>query len=568
MNTLLYRMTEDRQTKRGEVIKINLFALHPVNEFPFIGESQGVCAISGFLQQRYGDAVSIDVYDQQFIALEEFVGHVLADKPDLIGVSVKMLTFNQFELLYAALKKDVFPQYTPLVIVGNSTAHFSGSEILRRYPDVIVSLGEGEVSFGDLVEYAAGRIQFESIRNVIYLRNGTICHGAYEYLDRKSIPIADRRCSKLFYESGGEVYIEGSRGCAYCGCSICECRDFLGSRNCEFRWRDRPIESIIEELKILQNLNIGSVTFADEDFIGDDNYGLKRAALLADEIVKHEILIKFRINARVRALYAENDTPDQRRLKRATLIALKKAGLSKVFLGFESGDQTQLKRYNKGFLLPEFIEAKKALMMAGIDFELGYICLDPLMTLEELEVSLKFIGQNNCIPHISAIYKELRIQTGNVHYRNLVEKFEKAHSMQILGKLLFHEQMYEIVRYADSRVEKFRQVMREYEQQTYKIYYYLRILTQYSKNDHEGSLLTANVYETIELLKCNDYDLMIAVLNVIKHMEHVNWELKHVLTIHRDIRKKIYQSLINRVSECSVPETIQLKRLYCATYGD
>lgn len=548
-------------------LKIFLFALHPVSEFPFIGESQGICAISGFLQARYGNGVSINLYDQQLVSIGDFVNNVLHRRPILIGISIKMFTYHQFEILYAALENKVFPIYRPIIVVGNSTAHFSGDDILHRYPDVIISLGEGEISFGDLVEHITGRLTFEAVRNVMYFHNGRIYHTAYEHLDKKYIPIADRRHSKHFYNMGGEVYIEGSRGCAYCGCSICECRDFLGARECLFKWRDRPIESIITELKTLQKQGIKSVTFSDEDFCGDDSYGLQRATMLAQEILKHEIRIEFRINARVRTLYAAADTPDKQELKRKTFIALKQAGLSKVFLGFESGSKTQLRRYNKGFLLDEFLEAKKILTQIGIDFELGYICLDPLMNLEELEESLIFIGQNGCIPHISAIYKELRIQKGNISYRNLIKRFEKEHNLCILGNILFHEQMYEVIRYVDNRVEMFRQAMKEYEQQTYKLYYYLRILTQYALNNNKDDCLKTAVYETMESLKENDYTMMMAMLWTLKTVKYNKQKLNAVVDFHRDVRQRIYRSLIDRIFRSSIPKFVQLERLYCETYG-
>jgi len=560
-------MTDCSLTEPTNGLKIYLFALHPICEFSFIGESHGICAISGFLHSIYGDAVSISVYDQQLMSIKEFVNNVIHDKPDLIGISVKMLTYHQFEILYAAFENKVFPLYRPIVVIGNSTAHFGGLDFLHRYPDVIVSLGEGELAFGDLTEYMAGRISFDSIRNIMYFRNGTIRRGKYEYLNKNLIPVADRRNSRLFYDRGGEVYIEGSRGCAYCGCNICECRDFLGSRIRSFRWRDRPVDSIVAELGILQNAGIKSVTFSDEDFCGDDTYGLRRAMMLAREIQRQKISIEFRINVRVRTLYATDDTPDMQALKRETFIALKQAGLSKIFLGFESGSQTQLKRYNKGFFLSEFIEAKRILTEVDIDFELGYISLDPLMSLEELEDSLTFIEHNDCIPRISSIYKEMRIQNGNTSYRTLVERFEKTHNIQIIGDMLFHEQMYDVIRYVDCRVDLFRRMMRGYEHQTYKLYYFLRILTQYAFNDNNEDCLKTAVYETMKSLKGNDYALMMALIRTIKKVGTDECKLKSVVGFYRDMRKKIYQSLIERTFQSSIPKFVQLEYLYRETYG-
>jgi len=402
------------------------------------------------------------------------------------------------------------------------------------------------LSITDLYEYVNNRRKYDDIRNIMYLKNGNVTLNKFEYLDKNEIPLADRRYSKLYFNKGGEVYIEGSRGCAFCACNICECRDFLGSRNKSFMWRDRPISSIIEEMKILISEGINTVTFADEDFLGDDNYGLKRANEFAIELRKCNLDIKFRINARIKSICNNNDLPEKAQSRKDTFSNLKQVGLSKIFLGFESGSQSQINRYNKGFKLFDFLEAKSILNQLDIDFELGYICLDPLMSFSELKESLLFIKENNCIKSISSIYKELRIQSGNKSYLKKVEKYEKENNMQILGSLDFNEQTYNIITYIDSNITRIRNIMKIYEQETYKLFYLIRILTQYSL-DIEDSFITSLIFKTSELIKMNDYNILI---DLVKQIEHHNSD-KHLfnsLRIHELKRKDIYLNLINQLT--------------------
>lgn len=540
-----------------------LIALYPKSNFPFIGESQGICAISGYLQSLYKD-ISICLYDQQKDHNYKIISDIINERPAVIGLSIKMFTYPQFEEFYELLQASVFPTYQPMVVIGNSTAHFSGREILKKYNNVIVSLGEGEVSFGDIYAYLNGHLPFEKIRNIMYYSDGDIIESEYQYLNKNLIPFADRRYSKFYYDKGGEVYIEASRGCAYCSCNICECRDFLGSKCTEFRWRDRPIDSIINELKYLSSIGINDVTFSDEDFIGNDYYGLDRASKLANRIVNENIRIEYRINARIKSIYSDTDTEALRTQKVQTLILLKKSGVSKIFLGFESGATSQLRRYNKGYTLDEFIQAIAILRNIGIQYELGYISLDPLMSLEELEESLSFIKEYQCIPYISAIYKELRIQKGNKSYIRLINNYETDSGERLLGELNFEEQMYKILKYKDKRVDTIKRLMCDYEAQAYKLYYYLRIQTQYAVSQDDNKLKYA-IHLTLQSLKMNDYNLMRDLVKGIK-LGYSKIHLTDILQEYKNKRQSVYSSLIMSESYKSMPEYENLRILYNQTY--
>ncbi len=496
------------------MIRIFLIALFPNEKFPFIGESHGICAISGYLNEKYAGLVEVDLFDQQINSDEEILNEIKCKRPKIIGFSVKMQTLNKLDVLYNLIQKNIFSSYKPLIILGNSTAHFNSDYLLNKYDDIIISFGEGEVSFGDILKYINGSIGLDSVRNIGYRKGHEIIYNNRIYLPPDEIPIADRRSSQSYYGKGGEVYIEGSRGCAYCCCSICECRFFLGSQKRINRWRPKPVSKIILELSELERQGIKEVTFSDEDFIGDDINGIYHAFQIAEELLKHKIKVQYRINARVHSIFCQKDNVTSKNRKIQLLRRLKESGLAKVFLGFESGSESQLKRYNKGFNLSEFLCAKKILDDLSIEYELGYIALDPLMTLEELKESLLFIEKNSCIYHISNIYKELRIQSGNQAYLRKVRKYEHDHNIKILEALDMNEQIYSIDKYADTRVEILRCCLSKYEAQTYQLYYRMRILTQYSEiNDNIYNQIT---HRTVHSIKKLDFDLMIELISDIE----------------------------------------------------
>lgn len=511
-----------------------LVALYPDSKFPFMGESLGICAIAGYLQGKYGDSLSVKLYDQQKDSDEEIISHILADRPAIIGISIKVFSFSKFVLLYGLLKSEVFKHYTPLIVIGNSVAHFSGESILTEYGfhDVIVSLGEGEVSFSSLYQYVCGNIKLENVNNIMYYQDGEIHRTSFHYLDKSEIPIADRSFTEDFYNKDGEIYIEASRGCAYCSCSICECRYFLGATNPANRWRDKPIEKVIDELLMLEQLGVKAVNFSDEDFIGPDTYGIDRIMELAQAMMSKEIKISFRINARVKSVFNQNDAYEQSLKKIEMLKLLKHAGLVKLFLGFESGVQSQVDRYGKGYKLQEFIVAKSILDELGIEYELGYISIDPLMTLEELHASLLFIKDEDCIPYISSIYKELRVQKGNRAYLRQLRQCEQQSGIHLVGDVLFDEQRYDIIGYADNRIATIVSFMKDYIDENYKRYYELRRMTQYDEN-----LSKHDAYMVIEKLRYNDYDLLLELTESLMKGDSMSTQYE-IVGKHKQIRDK------------------------------
>lgn len=473
-----------------------------------MGESLGICAIAGYLQGKYGDSLSVRLYDQQRDSDNEIISHILVDRPAIIGISIKVFSFSKFVHFYELLKLEVFQHYTPLIVIGNSVAHFSGESILTEYgfPNVIISLGEGEVSFSDLYQYVSGNVKLEDVNNIMYYQDGCIRRTSFHYLEKNEIPIADRSFTQDFYEKDGEIYIEASRGCAYCSCSICECRYFLGATNPANRWRDKPIEKVIAELLMLEQLGVKAVNFSDEDFIGPDTYGIERTFELAKAMMSRGIKISFRINARVKSVFNQNDTHELALKKIEMLKMLKQVGLVKLFLGFESGVQSQIDRYGKGYKLQEFIIAKSILDELGIEYELGYISIDPLMTLEELHASLLFIKDEGCIPYISSIYKELRVQKGNRAYIRQLRQCEQQDGIDLVGEVLFDEQRYDIVGYVDDRISTIVSLMKDYIDENYKKYYELRRMTQYDESHSQD-----DSYSIMEKLRYNDYELLLAL---------------------------------------------------------
>jgi len=218
--------------------------------------------------------------------------------------------------------------------------------------------------------------------------------------------------------------------------------------------------------------------------------------------------------ARVKTIYSESDSDRTVIEKEEVFKLLRKAGLVKVFVGLESGVESQLKRYRKGFTLNEFVKAYKLLKKINIECEFGLILLDPLMNLDELKQSLKFLETNGYVHEISSICKELRVQIGN-SYIDQVREIEKQNNLEILGEFDFNYQAFKIIRYLDENIEFLASHIRKWVEISTKIYNVLRLFTRYSeqaiisnepqKFERKIFPVTINKLRTAEFCLLNDF---------------------------------------------------------------
>ncbi|MBF8275573.1 MAG: Radical domain protein [Candidatus Brocadiaceae bacterium] len=392
--------------------KVYLVALH-TEEFPFIGESHGISAISGYLKSHFKD-IQVSTLEIQLYALEQLVELIKVNRPSIVGISVKLRTFNQLLQFYGLMQKTIPENQFPLIVIGNTIPNHQGETILERHlPDVIIGIGEGEIALHNLYLHVNGKLSLQDVRNIVYKKDGNIHVNRMDWLNRSDIALPDRANSLQFYRSGGLVFIKGSRGCSYGGCTICSSNELLGSKIKTKKWRQRDNRLIISDLINLEKLGIKQITFSDEDFFGMGLNGLDRINCLAEEIIENKIKMNFKIISRINSIFNDKDSVEIRRKKEKTLACLKNAGLVKVALGLESGVETQLKRFGKDFHLVNFKGAFALLNKLSITLELGFILVDPLMSFEELKQNVLFLENEDIIELVSAVFKELRIEAGH-----------------------------------------------------------------------------------------------------------------------------------------------------------
>jgi radical SAM superfamily enzyme YgiQ (UPF0313 family) len=179
------------------------------------------------------------------------------------------------------------------------------------------------------------------------------------------------------------AHVSDSRGC-WNRCAFCIIGAFHDSVETPERWRGRSPKNIIEELEILQDRGVTHVKFLGDTFFSGKHWK-ERVLNICKEMDKHDINLKFRLSTRV-------DTVDNK-----TFQILKEHGLFAVSLGAESGVQRKLEDWGKGTTVEQNLKAISILQELDIYVQMGFILIDPWVTVPELEQELEFLKKTRWV---------------------------------------------------------------------------------------------------------------------------------------------------------------------------
>lgn len=356
---------------------------------------------------------------------------------DLIAVSVNSGTLGRLDKLLTVVREC---EKRPSVIVGNTLATFAFEKILELYPEVICVRGEGEVALPALVKALESNNllschELLTIPNLAFNFKGKVITTRREVVELASIPAPNRAFNTFLKRVGGISRVENSRGCSWSKCSFCCVQEKYGIKS----WRPFPINYVINQLEILGDQALLNIYFTDEDFFGRE---YERGIVLAKEIMQAKKRGSIPPNQNYFISILARDVMDCTGFQ--ALVEFKKAGLQEVFVGIESGCDEQLRRFNKNVNAEINLESMKLLKSIGLQIDIGFIMFDPLMTVEELLINVKFLYMLD-IEIDSRFAKSLRIQPFTEIERDCFEA--------ITGDLDYDELMYPY-RFIDEKVNR------------------------------------------------------------------------------------------------------------------
>ncbi len=296
------------------------------------------------------------------------------------------------------------------ITVGGHPPTFVYREILEKWPAIdSVVIGEGEDTLRELADALDRERSFSAIAGLAAREDGEIVIGPprpmLQNLDSLPFPARDTVAQHNQTTPITTASILKSRGC-YWRCSFCDTSAFY-RLSAGRPWRSRTPGLVVDEMEqLVREHGVRHIRFWDDNFIGPGRLGKRLAGQLATEILERDLKMSYSMECRV------NDIDPE------LFSRLKESGLTRVFLGIESGIQRSLDTFNKGVSVAQNAAAIAMLRELGLDVRVGFILFDPYTTLEELSANMEWLRTN--VGPVSSIRKIL------TQPLNILEVYEGA----------------------------------------------------------------------------------------------------------------------------------------------
>ena len=341
-------------------------------------ESVGLGYIASVLRQ---DGHDVEILDANVTRLSarKAIEQVLRREFDCLGITAM---HSQWRFVVDVAQAVRSRKRNAWIVVGGYLATLVPEGLLHQCPELnFVVRGEGE----NVIREVLGRIErnqdWGDVQGIAYISNGDIVINtlapAHSDLDILPFPARDVLIQNRWLK---RAPFSSSRGCFH-RCAFCSINEFY--KLCGQRGRrDRSPRNVVDEMEqVLSSTGIDYFVLSDDDFIGPGERCKRRAYEIADEVLSRKLKIKFSFECRA-------DEVDKDLFKR-----LMEAGLDAVFIGLESGCQSQLDRFTKGTTVEQNRKAIEIVRELGLKMDVGFIMFDPYVTVEELEQNMRFIRE-------------------------------------------------------------------------------------------------------------------------------------------------------------------------------
>lgn len=332
----------------------------------------GLLYVAAYLEKYSSHTVEVIDAQAQEIDYKELSNIITTKQPDVVGITA--LTFTILDVLKTAkivkeCSRDI------LTVLGGPHVFLYPQETIRFQDIDYLLLGEGEISFTQLIDSLNGNGNMEDIHGLVYKKNGQIIQTQSPHLltDLDILPFPARHLTK--YQNYSSLLAKGSpittmftsRGCPY-RCSFCA-RPHLGKR-----FRARCAKNVVDEMQECIEMGIKEILIYDDTF----TVNKQRSIDICKEIINRRLDIGWDIRARVNTMDEE------------LLLYLKKANCQRIHYGVEAGTDKILKVLRKEITIQDVTSVFKMTKDIGISTLAYFMIGSPTETKEDILSTIEF----------------------------------------------------------------------------------------------------------------------------------------------------------------------------------
>lgn len=395
---------------------------------------------------------------------------------DLFDVTTDLI--ENFDIILISSKISSYPELRnilnmctgKIVMIGGILAIGAPTELACAFPNVIINTGEAEKNVEILLRLAHTAKSVEEFKRLILENHvDNVCFYSQEtdnvYHSKRTtceltncLPPKHLKVLDML-KCGGLVRMETSRGCPWNRCAFC----IMPWKFCGKAWRSFSDAKIEAEIRYLIENGASQIWFTDEDFIGSRTHLSRLCSILERCNLLYQKDIQYGGSTSVFTLLRLGTALD------TFLQRMHDVGINMIFIGIESGSESQLKRYNKGVTTEMNRDILTKLRQYEFEVDIGFIMFDADTNMDELEENLNFIQQNGLRTTISRFAKKLRITPHTALYEDYLQR-------GLITSALNLNELYYEYHFCDPAIEQIVSCIEKLDQQVLSESYRLQAL--------------------------------------------------------------------------------------------